>query len=751
MNLLYIGNKYPHTPGTVCDADMLDVLSRMPALVGHNIKTSFQPRENALEVSMLCKQHSIDAVICSQPSLLKASLVRLPDFIQPRNPGGTEKKLTLDDYAGSWIDLPHDIPMVVINPLHRLHSVPYEKFLLDRYLSKLTKPQRWFQQTAFAWKQVFEHTQQEALAVIDAADLIAIDIETLREDRRIELVTYCCYSFLTKQTTSFVIHFNSEWAWRFVQQANRSKPAKIFQNGQYDNTYFARWNAPVHNWLWDTMTLMHCWYSELPKDLGSLGAFAIRKVRFWKDEGSSGSLEDKMRYNALDGWGTVNALLSMLHEIPAYAMQNYLIEFPMNFPSLNAALEGVRVDRAEFDKVKAGKEAEAEAILERLRSILRCPGFNPRSPPQMKSLFQLLGCGSLPDTAAASMLKARAASPLNDFVLGLNVEYKKAAKLISSYLDEDKLWNNRWYYAIDPAGTDTGRSASKSSAFWCGDSIQTIPRGDTIKQFMCADEGWLLAEADKAQSEARCVGYMAGEQKLIDLVESPHDYHAWNAQEFFGIPYELIYDESTGKTLLKEIRDLSKRTNHGANYNMGDNVMLDTMGPKMVAKAKAVLKLPLYMNLRSVCGYLLKKYSDTYPNVKGLFYDSIISTIEISNKLVSPLGWTRYFFAKPSRKNKPALNAAVAHGPQNLSVSILNKEWYAIWRETVYGSLRDRVRIKAQIHDSIFFQYRIGFDPRKVLEMMNTPVQVKGADGKTRTMLIPSDLKCGADRWANLK
>jgi hypothetical protein len=45
--------------------------------------------------------------------------------------------------------------------------------------------------------------------------------------------------------------------------------------------------------------------------------------------------------------------------------------------------------------------------------------------------------------------------------------------------------------------------------------------------------------------------------------------------------------------IAKDLRDLSKRTNHGANYNMGGSVMLDTMGPKRVAQAKLVLKLPI--------------------------------------------------------------------------------------------------------------------------------------------------------------
>jgi hypothetical protein len=401
-------------------------------------------------------------------------------------------------------------------------------------------------------------------------------------------------------------------------------------------------------------------------------------------------------------------------------------------------------------KVIKEKTLSAEADLERLRFLLSEPAFNPRSAPQMKNLFNLLGCSSLPDTAKASQLKARAASPLNDLILGLSAKYKGSAKLISSYTPEH-LWQGRWFYAIDPAGTDTGRSASRASAFWCGGNIQNIDRGDAVKSFLEADEGWMLAEADKAQSEARCVAYMSADKALMDLVEGPHDYHAWNAAEFFGIPYEQIYREEDGKTLDKELRDLSKRTNHGANYNMGAEVMLDTMGPKKVAEAKIKLKLPLGMRLRSVCQFLLDAYDRTYPNVRGLFYDCIVSTVETTNKLVSPLGWTRYFFAKPSRRNKPALNAAVAHGPQNLSVSILNREWYIIWRATVYGDLRGKVRVKAQIHDSIFFQYRIGFDPKIVLGMMHTPVQVKGADGITRTLLIRSDLKSGAVAWSNLK
>lgn len=698
---------------------------------------------------MICKDRGIDAVVCAQPSLLQAALRQLPDYIPPPN----RKQVTLDDYAGSWIDLPYGVPMIVINPLERLHTVPYERFILNRYVSKLTQPKRWHPQTPFKWRQILPENAAECMAIIEAADLLAIDIETGDDpDKRIICVGYCAYRHdKPDESPCFVIHFNSEWAWQFVKRANKSKSQKIFQNGQYDNTYFARWNCLPDNWLWDTYNLLHCWYSEFPKRLDFVASFALRRQRFWKNDGKTGQYEDLFRYNALDTWATLNSFLSLMAEYPEYAYKNYLEEFPMNFPAINAGLEGWKLDMDRFAEVKAAKEKEAEDILDKLRYFLNAPSFNPRSPQQVMRLFELLGCGHLKGTGAAEMLKAKAASPFNEYILDHITAYRKAMKLVASYLDENKVWNGRWYYSIDMAGTDTLRGASKASPFWVGDNIQNVPRGDIIKQLYLADTGWLLAEPDKAQSEARCVGYLSGETKLITLVESEKDYHAWNASAFFGIPYEEIWDVARNKVKNKDLRELSKRTNHGANYNMGAGVMLDTMGPKKVAHAKLTLKLPASMRLTAVCQYLLDVYEKTYPKVKGLYYDTIIATIEKTNKLVSPLGWTRYFFAKPSRRNKPALNAAVAHPSQNLSVHIINKEWYKVWRETVYGSLRGLVRIKAQIHDSLPFQYKIGFDPMVVVNMMQTRVKVTGADGVERTMLIPTSLKSGDVRWSNLE
>lgn len=745
--------------GTPEDDEYTQNLSGLPALFGHRTLHTNKPQINTATVHAACKKLGAEGLLVTQKGFLEALLRDTPDYIAPKN----RQQITLDDYAGSMLKLRGDLPAIVLNPLERLVTVPYEKFVVSRYISKLTTPARWFKQTVFQWKMIEEHTVESILTRLNAARIIGIDIETPGDElRSISCVSFTAYYPETNTTESYCIGFDAVWQWEAIRRFCENPVAKVFQNGSYDNTYFLRWGIRTNNWLHDTQHLFHSWLAELPKRLDFIATFSLRDVRFWKNDGKTGRFEDLCRYCCLDSWATVNAYLALLSECPEWALKNYEQEFPLVFPGITAALEGIPVDEKRFAEVTAIKEAEVEAIKARLSYLLGEPyvagdkkqkGFNPRSPLQVGNLFKLLGVGHLGSTDKTAMLKAKAAHPLNDFILSLVTDYREAAKLVSTYFKEAKLWNGRLFYSFDPAGTDSGRLASRASAFWCGFQIQNIPRGDIVKQCMLAEDGWFWAEPDKAQSEARCVGYLSGDTNLIALVESTHDYHAWNAEQFFGIPYAEIYDEASGKTLNKLLRDLAKRTNHGANYNMGAQVMLDTMGPRMVAMAKRVLKLPASWTLKQVCDFLLRRYAETYPDVKGTWYEHIANTIELTRMLVSPLGWTRLFFGNP-KKDKRALNSAVAHEPQNLSVALINREWYAIWRRTIYGDLVGRVRIKAQIHDSLPFIYKDKEAVAIVQSMMQSRVPVTDPKGVTRFLQIPTDMAVGdgaAIRWSDIK
>jgi len=739
--------------------------------------------KTASELTLMAHKAGARAVVTTSLDLLSSLLKATPDY---RDTTDT-KKLSLDDFAGSILDSPavgpiNGVEVLILNPLEHLVRVSHAPFIFAHYLDKLLFPEKFPELPKFSWT-LLDSVQdcKEFHTLMDTALLCAIDIETFHDDP-LRLIDCCSWTLLLPDytTKTAVLPIREVWQWDWLRLFNQHPCPKVMQNGLYDSAYFCRWAAPVTNWIGDTLVLFHAWYSELPRRLDFIASFSIRKIRFWKNDGKTGDIMDHYRYNGQDTWATLHAFIYLLSNAPVYAKTNYLINFPKVFPSLACALEGLAVDASRLEKARNEATADCAKQLEEIQYILDEPNFNPNSPIQVKNLFGILKCGSLPTTGAADMLKARAMSSFNDVVLGKVVSYKKNMKLLGTYFVPEKFWLGRCFYALNPAATDTNRMASKESAFWCGLQIQNIPRGDAVKQFLRADPGWRLAEVDKAQAEARCVAYLAGEEKLINLVESEKDYHAWNAAAFFGIPYEDIWDVEKNKTKNKGLRDLAKRVNHGSNFGMGKAVMLETMGPKMVIEAKRMLNLPDNWSMLQVTEHLLDVYAKAYPKVKGDWPIDLLNKIRISGQLESAIGWVRKFFTKPWQ-DKLDKNAAIAHGPQNLSVSIINEEFYNIWRASTLGSyfevknvksfyqwnnttekskliltpiLVGNLRQKAQIHDSHFFQSRVEVE-EKVLEvvmsMLNYRIPVTDPQGVTREMYIPSDCSSGGIYWSDIK
>ena len=731
--------------GTQFDRNYLD---RFRPLCGVNsVKISLHPEEYLSSIAAKCKSSDLDAIICTDSTTLVTLLNSQTDFRHPVDKRGNKRKLSLDDYAGSCFAIPaaklghtKDVQVLILNPLQHLVTTPEGQFVFKRFVSKITTPEKWFPQTAFTW-QVWKAADSEALfEKFSKAKLLAVDIETHvgDEHRRIHCVGYCAL-FADGSTHSVVVPFKDMIAHSFVRAMNATNIPKIFQNGMYDNLYFARWNVPCTNWLHDTQHLFHSWYSELPKRLDFITAFSVREIRFWKDDAAGGEWE-LFEYNARDCWATLNAYCSLICEVPSWAISNYLMEFPLVFPCLHMEADGLSLDRAKFNSAKAEAERKLSVQQQKLAAWFG-DKFNPASPDQCKRLLTVLGMGLVESADAKAMNAAAAVHPFNELIVSAVLAYRKQAKLLSTYFVWEKFWNDRLYYKTNPAGTDTGRLASTESSFWTGLQIQNIPGGKAVKDWIVADSGYMLAENDYSQSEARCVGYLSGCMSLINLVESDKDFHKYNASAFFGVPYEQID---------KPLRDLAKRVNHGSAYNMGPTVLLETMGPKKVAEARILLKLPANWTLVEVCKHLLRTYETTYPEVKKDWYDAIKRTIKLTKKLESPLGWTRHFFQDPT-VSKPALNAYVAHAPQNLSVTIINKVFYDIWHASIYGDLRGKLRVKAQIHDSILYCYNSQDVPDRISAMMRHTVAVKDCFGVTRNMTIPNDCNCGETSWGSLK
>ena len=743
-----------------------------PLVGGATVFVLLTPITTITEILLYCKARNITGVISTNTTLLSKLLGKEGERAQPH----------LADYAGSYIKK-NDIEFVFISPLDQLVSVPYGEFIARRFISKLAYPEQWRKQPAFNWTLITPANSEEICNEFKNAFAIACDIETYRFNLTIRCIGYTAI-FLNPDgsitTRSAVLPVTDTFALSIMRQFNSLPPAKIFQKGRYDIAYLSRYDAVPYNYLWDTANLFHCWYSELPKDLAFLQAFFVREAMYWKDLAETQDLQEYYRYNALDTWATACCWMEQMQQMPDWARANYLQEFPLQFPCHLSEMTGIKRNMERMEEARTAVDTVLAKEKTSLDKMLGVKNFNANSPIQMKALLKILGCQDLESAGEKELVKAAFRHPLNDRIISkiIGVPGSSALeelgirglrKLKSTYLRTDaditktskgggKEFNGRILYTLSPDGTDTGRLASAEHAFWCGLNIQNQPRGTIIKSTIEADDGFLFAECDLEQAESRDTAFISGDENLISAVTGDRDFHSVNTAAFFGVPYESVYDDTKKKTINKLLRDIAKRVNHGANYNMGAQVLVDTMGLTRIYLAAKLLGLPKLWTPIQIAEHLLMCFHRTYPNIAGTYYPSVIHTIQTSRKLTGATGWTRYCFGNPD-KSKRQLNAYVAHAPQSLNAMVLNKAYLKVFYEiAISPEHKNNFKLCAQIHDSILFQFRTGHSylADMVKERMEIPVTVKGCDGKTRTFTVPAALKAGKDGkgvrfWADIE
>lgn len=727
-----------------------------PDVGTHQCYILTQPITTLYELESYCKQRSITAVLTTSKVLLSK--------ISGRD------KVSIDAFAGSWFKK-NGIEYVILNPLEQCVTVPYGKFLQSRYVSKITRPSKWLDVPEFKWRII--RTQEDfqyANEFLSTSIVIGTDIETFKNPLSIRCIGYTGLRISADgslATHSFVVPLSSLEELEWMRKLNAIEVPKALQNGKYDHSYLARYNAPCWGWYWDTATMMHSWYCELPKDLASLQAFFVREAAYWKDLADSTYLEEYYLYNAKDTWATVMVVWAWINEAPEWAKRNYLMEFPINFPCHLSEMQGIDRDMRRLEESRAAIDSAISHKLTSLNRILGTESFNVNSPIQMKALLKTIGCGDLPSADDKNLAKAAFRHPLNARIIDLIRGVPKSddpelagvralRKIKSTYLRTDaditktspgggKEFNGKILFSLIPHGTDSGRLASRDHHFWCGLQLQNMPTGNLVKSTLRSPDDFYFGEADLEQAETRDTAYITGDSNLIDAVNSDRDFHSHNTSAFFGVSYESVYDDNTKRVVNKTLRNLAKRVNHGANYNMGPDVMVDTMGEKMIYEAARLLGLGKHLTAREIAAHLLAQFARTYPVVRHDYQEWVIATVVQTHMLVGATGWTRYCFGDP-RKSKTTLNSYISHNPQSLNAMVLNKAYMRVFNDIATNpTYAPYFRLVGQIHDSIPFFYHKDhlYLPDMVKERMEIPVKIKDIRGVEREFTVPAALKIG--------
>lgn len=715
------------------------------------------------ELMHMAKQVKADFIVCNNEQTLR--------YLVPGNAP------TVDQWRGSRLNF--EIPCLIVNKFAHIHTVPHGRWLLEQDLSKL---RYWAHTPArFAYKKLLDVSQfNDALTQLSECVFIAHDIETrtnktkkLGEDEAAPEevgATYITCAAWTGVTVDGKFHTyvlplvdydGDHWrtdqeyiaAIKFMRRVNALPVPKVMHNGMYDSTHLIVYNCEPLNYTLDTMYMAHAAYSELPKSLDFVASTLLWDYIYWKHDSDEASKKRDQEmywaYNAKDTWYTARILIEQLRRYPSYAAKNYKVQFPLTYPSLYCNFEGAKLDQEKRLQLRSSALTKLEEAERRLQECFADPGFNPGSWQQVsKYLYDVFGAqkpniGKSKSKTDEKNLKAVAEQhPLLARLVDEILIYRENSKAIGTYFDFVQK-NGRLMWALNPFGTDTSRMACSSSSFWCGTQVQNIP--SYAKEMIIADEGFEIFEADNKQSEGRTTAYCSQEENLIAALEDAEkDFYKTLGTLFFDIPYEEVTDFFRNKVL--------KRIVHGTNYMMGAKTFIENIGARVLYETATKLGLEIVdvvtankPNQRTLKGFakeLLDSYHKPFPRVR-IWYDEIKREIRTTGHLVSPLGYTRRFFGN-IEKDHNMLRGAVAHQPQQLSVQILNKGFQRAYRDLVLKYPED-FRLKAQIHDSIFGQWRISkreFFAQKLAECMYNPTVVHG-----RTLVIPIDIKYGQN-WA---
>ncbi|MBQ6375382.1 DNA polymerase I [Candidatus Saccharibacteria bacterium] len=226
--------------------------------------------------------------------------------------------------------------------------------------------------------------------------------------------------------------------------------------------------------------------------------------------------------------------------------------------------KGMLIDRGYFEEL--GKEY-AEEVKKLERGIYEASGmeFNVNSPIQLSEvLFSRLKLPTvgIKKTTRGYSTGAKELEKLKDLhpVVGKIIEYREAAKLLSTYItpipglaDAE----GRIHTTFTQDVTATGRLSSLNP------NLQNIPvrteEGRRIRAGFVAPEGKVLVSADYSQFELRLAAILSEDENLIRDFNNNVDIHTKTAAEAFKVPFEAV---------TKEQRRAAKVVNFGILYGM---------------------------------------------------------------------------------------------------------------------------------------------------------------------------------------
>jgi len=535
-------------------------------------------------------------------------------------------------------------------------------------------------------------------------EYLAVDVETVQPGSHIEELglshdpNFGMSIFLLKGRSAALPEKDELLLWQTFYRLVSCKKI-IMQNGAYDIGVLWHNNHILVKNLWmDTLIAAHVCWPELPRDLGFLGSICL-DVAPWKSSSKSSI------YNPADAANTLGIAMVLNKELDRQKIRP-IFDFEMSLipVALMMQLQGIEVNRDKQKELLEFWRARRAELKSQLDTIIgREVNFN--SPKQMQQLLyidlqlpvQYKRRKSVKDartmTTDANALRTLSRLVPDNPVFNLILEYKKADKLIESFLDIKLSPENRVHtsYNITGATSDDEEDTKKtrrSFGRWSSSASIILPYGSgnlqnipsEARKMYCAKPGWKIVQADYAQAEAVVVAYLTNDQKLKKMFKDSfglpasekksYDIHKLTIAQMLSIPIDQVTPEQ---------RAIGKTIRHATSYSAGPQVLANRLGTKL-SEAKTLMSL----------------YHKTNPQLH-MWHQVVQQELKLTGTLTNLLGRKHKFL---DRWGDTLFRSAYSYIPQSTVGDLLNKALRRLY--DMLSTISYEVIILLQLHDAIY-------------------------------------------------
>jgi len=361
---------------------------------------------------------------------------------------------------------------------------------------------------------------------------------------------------------------------------------------------------------------------------------------------------------------------------------------------------GIKVDLAGMKKDYERHEELIKEKQEELNVIAKRP-LNPNSPKQLieyfyvsKALKPYMKDGSL--TVNEDALKRISRKGFRE--ASIILEIRRLTKRRSTYLNPRKIdEDGRIRCSYNPVGTRFSRISSSENIFGRGGNLQNVPMD--LRQYLVADDGYVIYCIDMSQFENRIVAYVGNIPQMIQVFENNLDSHRMTAALISRKPYEHISKEKGSSPLgdgLHSERDWGKRANHAFNYGFGyKSFALKYEIPETEGK------------------WMYDSYHNAYPGLEKGYWQYVKNQLSIDRTLTNLFGRKVTFYG---RWGTSLFQQAYSCIPQGTCGDLINERGveYIYYNPKTFAP----VELLTQVHDDVGFQIPLSIPLHKHAEIL---------------------------------